>query len=35
LATVLTPGTTLLVTRETLASAGTGKAVTVIEADRP
>jgi hypothetical protein len=35
LATVLTPGVTLLVTRETLASAGTGKAVTVIEADRP
>ncbi len=35
LATVLTPGTTLLVTRETLASAGTGKPVTVIEADRP
>jgi hypothetical protein len=35
LATVLTPGATLLVTRETLASAGTGKAVTVIEADRP
>ncbi|WP_380784470.1 L,D-transpeptidase [Sphingomonas sp. R86520] len=32
LATVLTPGATLLVTRETLASAGTGKAVTIIEA---
>lgn len=35
LATVLTPGATLLVTRETLASAGTGRPVTVIEADRP
>lgn len=35
LATVLTPGATLLVTRETLASAGTGTAVTIIEADRP
>ena len=35
LATVLTPGATLLVTRETLASAGTGKSVTVIEAERP
>lgn len=33
LATVLTPGATLLVTRETLATAGTGKAVTIIEAD--
>ena len=32
LATVLTPGATLLVTRETLASAGTGTAVTIIEA---
>ena len=32
LATVLTPGATLLVTRETLASAGTGTAVTLIEA---
>jgi hypothetical protein len=32
LATVMTPGTTLLVTRETLASAGTGTAVTIIEA---
>ena len=32
LATVLTPGATLLVTRDTLASAGTGKAVTIIEA---
>ncbi|MEG8040365.1 L,D-transpeptidase family protein [Sphingomonas sp. LR60] len=35
LPTVLTPGATLLVTRETLASASTGKAVTVIEADLP
>jgi hypothetical protein len=35
LATVLTPGTTLLVMRESLAGAGTGKAVTVIEADQP
>ncbi|WP_375394663.1 L,D-transpeptidase [uncultured Sphingomonas sp.] len=33
LATVLTPGATLLVTRETLASAGTGTAVTIIETD--
>lgn len=33
LGTVLTPGTTLLVTRETLASAGTGTAVTLIETD--
>ena len=33
LATVLTPGTTLLVTRETLASAGTGTTLTIIEAD--
>ncbi|HVF94363.1 MAG TPA: L,D-transpeptidase [Sphingomonas sp.] len=33
LAAVLVPGTTLLVTRETLASAGTGTALTVIEAD--
>ncbi|WP_240500039.1 L,D-transpeptidase [Sphingomonas montana] len=33
LATVLTPGTTLLVTRETLASAGTGTAVTIIETE--
>ncbi|MEG3171243.1 L,D-transpeptidase [Sphingomonas sp. ZB1N12] len=32
LATVMTPGTTLLVTRETLASAGTGTPVTIIEA---
>jgi hypothetical protein len=32
LATVLVPGTTLLVTRETLASAGTGTELTVIEA---
>ena len=32
LATVITPGTTLLVTRETLASAGTGTPVTLIEA---
>ncbi|MEG8055450.1 L,D-transpeptidase [Sphingomonas sp. 22L2VL55-3] len=32
LATVITPGTTLLVTRETLASAGTGTPVTIIEA---
>jgi hypothetical protein len=32
LATVTTPGTTLLVTRETLASAGTGTPVTIIEA---
>lgn len=32
LATVLTPGATLLVTRETLASAGTGTPVTIIEA---
>ncbi|MEZ0495746.1 L,D-transpeptidase [Sphingomonas sp. IW22] len=35
LATVLTPGATLLVTRETLASASTGTAVTIIEAERP
>lgn len=35
LATVLTPGATLLVTRETLASAGTGTAVTIIETDKP
>lgn len=35
LATVLIPGTTLLVTRDTLASAGTGTPVTLIEADRP
>lgn len=35
LATVLTPGVTLPVTRETLASAGTGRPVTIIEADRP
>ncbi|MFD1951271.1 L,D-transpeptidase [Sphingomonas arantia] len=33
LATVLTPGATLLVTRETLASAGTGTPVTIIETD--
>lgn len=33
LAGALTPGTTLLVTRETLASAGTGTRLTVIEAD--
>jgi hypothetical protein len=33
LATVLVPGATLLVTRETLASASTGKPVTLIEAD--
>ncbi|HXH15939.1 MAG TPA: L,D-transpeptidase [Sphingomonas sp.] len=33
LATVLTPGVTLLVTRETLASAGTGAPVTIIETD--
>lgn len=33
LATVLVPGATLLVTRKTLASAGTGTAVTIIEAD--
>ncbi|KQS51622.1 MULTISPECIES: L,D-transpeptidase [unclassified Sphingomonas] len=32
LATVMTPGTTLLVTRETLASASTGTPVTIIEA---
>jgi hypothetical protein len=32
LASALTPGTTLLVTRETLASAGTGTRLTVIEA---
>lgn len=32
LATVLTPGATLLVTRETLASAGTGSPVTIVEA---
>jgi len=32
LATVMTSGTTLLVTRETLASAGTGTPVTIIEA---
>jgi len=32
LATVTTPGTTLLVTRETLASAGTGTPVTIVEA---
>ena len=32
LASVLTPGTTLLVTRETLASAGTGTRVTIVEA---
>lgn len=35
LATVLIPGTTMLVTRETLASAGTGTAVTIIEAEEP
>jgi hypothetical protein len=35
LATVLTPGATLLVTRETLASAGTGTPVTIIEAETP
>jgi hypothetical protein len=35
LATVLTPGTTLLVTRETLASAGTGKPVTIFETEAP
>ena len=35
LETVLTPGATLLVTRETLASSGTGKAVTIIEAEGP
>lgn len=35
LATVLTPGTTLLVTRETLANAGTGTPVTIIETDTP
>ena len=35
LATVLVPGATLLATRETLASAGTGKPVTIIEADAP
>ncbi|MEG3083009.1 L,D-transpeptidase [Sphingomonas sp. PB2P12] len=35
LATVLTPGATLLVTRETLASAGTGQPVTIIEAEQP
>lgn len=32
LGTVLTPGATLLVTRETLASAGTGSPVTIVEA---
>ena len=32
LAAVMTPGTTLLVTRETLASAGTGTPVTIVEA---
>jgi hypothetical protein len=32
LATVLVPGATLLVTRDTLASAGTGTAMTIIEA---
>jgi hypothetical protein len=35
LATVLVPGATLLVTRETLASAGTGTAVTIIETEKP
>jgi hypothetical protein len=35
LATVLTPGATLLVTRETLVSAGTGRAVTIIETGQP
>jgi len=35
LRSVLTPGATLLLTRETLASAGTGTAVTIIETDQP
>jgi hypothetical protein len=35
LATVLTPGATLLITRETLASAGTGTAVTIVETELP
>ncbi|MEN2786085.1 L,D-transpeptidase [Sphingomonas qilianensis] len=35
LGTVLTPGATLLITRETLLSAGTGTAVTIIEAEQP
>jgi len=35
LATVLTPGATLLVTRATLASAGTGTPLTVIETGQP
>jgi hypothetical protein len=35
LATVLTPGTTLLVTRETLASAGTGQPLTILETGAP
>lgn len=35
LETVLTPGTTLLVTRDTLSDAGTGEAVTVIATDGP
>lgn len=35
LATVLTPGTTLLVTRDTLASADTGTRLTIVEAGTP
>ncbi|WBH17847.1 L,D-transpeptidase [Sphingomonas radiodurans] len=33
LSTILTPGATLLVTRDTLATSGTGTAVTIIETD--
>lgn len=35
LASILTPGATLLVTRATLASAATGQAVTIVETDVP